>query len=95
LQIGDYPEAPLEDRDGNLWSGAYSPGGGVYRYDGEAFQYLSQKEGLGAGGVPSVREDRSGNVRLGTTSGVFRFDGERFQNFTKDGWPEHTGVIDD
>lgn len=75
----------LEDSAGYMWFGACSPGGGAYRYDGETFRYFSQPEGLGDGGVPSVREDRSGNVWLGTTSGVFRFDGESFINFTKDG----------
>lgn len=77
--------AIAEDREGHLWFGVSSQGGGVYRYDGEAFRHFSQQEGLGDGGVPSIRMDRSGNLWLGTTSGVFRFDGERFLHFTKSG----------
>lgn len=75
----------LEDRSGHVWFGVASAGGGVHRFDGEAFEYFSREEGLGDGGVPSIREDRSGNVWLGTTSGVFRFDGQRFVHFAKGG----------
>ncbi|MBL4590440.1 MAG: hypothetical protein JKY96_00625, partial [Phycisphaerales bacterium] len=48
-----------------------------------SFEYLSVEAGLGTGGVPSIREDRSGNLWFGTTVGVYHFDGERFINFTK------------
>ena len=72
-----------EDRAGHVWFGVSSAGGGVYRYDGEGFEFFSKDQGLGDGGVPSIREDRKGNLWLGTTSGVFRFDGKRFVNFTK------------
>ncbi len=76
--------AILEDRAGHVWFGVASVGGGVYRYDGEAFRYFSTDDGLGNGGVPSIREDRSGRLWFGTTAGVFRLDGEGFVNFTKD-----------
>ena len=77
--------AIAEDREGGLWFGAASRGGGVYRYDGEVFRHFSKDEGLGDGAVPSIRIDRSGHIWLGSTSGVFRFDGERFVHFTKSG----------
>jgi len=73
----------VEDRAGNIWFGVAAKGGGVYRFDGQDFRYFSKKEGLGDGGVASVREDRSGRVWLGSTSGVFRFDGERFVHVTQ------------
>jgi ligand-binding sensor domain-containing protein len=72
------------DRAGFVWFGVSGPGGGVYRHDGDSFRYFSEKEGLGVGGVFSIREDRSGTLWLGTTSGVFWFDGENFINFTRD-----------
>ena len=74
-----------EDRAGIVWFGAARAGGGVYRYDGESFEYLSEADGMGSGGVASVSEDRSGNVWFGTTAGVYCFDGERFFNFTRSG----------
>jgi len=71
------------DRAGHVWIGCSITGGGVYRYDGKTFEYLSEDAGLGKGGVPSIREDRNGNLWFGTTAGVYQFDGERFINFTK------------
>ena len=72
-----------EDRKGDVWIGAAMSGGGVYCYDGETFHHYSAEDGLGEGGVASIREDRSGTLWFGSTSGVFRFDGERFINFTR------------
>ncbi len=72
-----------EDREGNVWMGAAFAGGGVYRFDGDSFEYFSTDSGLGKGGVPSIREDRDGNLWLGTTTGVFHYDGLRFVPFTK------------
>lgn len=74
----------LEDRQGFIWFGAAYEGGGVYRYDGESFEYFNEEQGLGNGGVPSIRMDRSGNVWFGTTTGVYRYDKGRFINFTRD-----------
>lgn len=92
----------IEDSQGDIWFGAAYSRGGVYRYDGNDFQYLSTESGLGNGGVPSIRKDRSGNLWFGTTAGVYHYDGDRFINFTQDNpvlpvyqdplkdWPEET-----
>lgn len=74
----------LQDNTGAIWFGAAYEGGGVYRYDGDSFQYLNEQHGLGNGGVPSIRMDRSGDVWMGTTAGVYRYDNGRFINFTRD-----------
>lgn len=74
----------VEDQQGHIWFGAAYSRGGVYRYDGADFQYLSTESGLGNGGVPSIRKDRSGNLWFGTTAGVYHYDGTKFINFTKD-----------
>lgn len=70
---------------GDVWFGMSGPVRGAYRYDGEDFRFYSTKDGLGDGHCPSVGEDRSGDLWLGTTAGVYRLVGERFVNFTKDG----------
>lgn len=71
------------DGTGDVWFGRASPGGGVHRYDGKSFEYLSVPEGLGTGGVISLRADRSGTVWVGSTSGVFHYEGQRFVNLAK------------
>ncbi len=63
----------LEDRAGLLWFRASGPIRGTYRQGGDTFQFLSTR--LGDGDVMSIREDKSGNVWLGTTAGVYRIDG--------------------
>lgn len=86
----------IEDQAGDVWFGASHAGGGVYRYDGNDFEYLSQEHGLGIGGVPSIRLDRRGNVWLGTTEGVYHYDGNKFINFTLDNpqLPKRVASID-
>lgn len=74
----------LEDNEGTVWFGAAYEGGGVYRFDGDTFSYFNEKQGLGSGGVPSIRMDRSGDVWFGTTAGVYRYENKRFINFTRD-----------
>jgi len=74
----------LVDRTGAIWLGRASPGGGVYRYDGQRFDYLSTGHGLGDGGVIGLGEDRRGRIWVGSTSGVFCFDGTRFVNVTRE-----------
>lgn len=75
--------AILEDKSGHVWFGASMAGGGVHRYDGKDFRYFSVEDGLGTGGVPSIREDSAGTLWVGTTAGVFRLDGDRFVRFVK------------
>ena len=76
----------LVDSRGVVWLGRSSPGGGVYRHDGDDFELLSTEAGLGDGGIIGVTEDRSGRIWAGSTTGVFRFDGERFVELTRQGW---------
>ena len=73
----------VEDRHGHVWFGVASSGGGVHRFDGTSFRHFSEEDGLGGGGVPSMREDRAGRLWLGTTAGVYRLEGARFVNVTK------------
>ncbi len=76
----------LVDSRGAVWFGRSSPGGGVYRHDGDGFELLSTEAGLGEGAIIGVSEDRSGRLWVGSTTGVFRFDGERFVELTRQGW---------
>ncbi len=71
------------DRDGHVWFGRSMTGGGVDRFNGKTFEYFGDEAGLAGGGIPSLREDRNGDMWFGTTAGVYRFDGERFENFTR------------
>lgn len=80
----------FEDRAGVLWLGVAARDGGVYRFDGEAFEHFATGIEAGTdairtiGGVPSIRETSDGTLWLGSTNGVFRREGERFVHYTND-----------
>lgn len=42
---------------------------GVFRYDGEVFQHLSQEDGLVSGMVNDLLQDRNGDVWFATAGG--------------------------
>lgn len=77
-----YPdgEAPitcgLQDKEGILWFG--TSGKGVFRYDGETFTNITQKEGLCNNHIISILEDTSGNIWFGTREGLCSYDGKIF-----------------
>lgn len=75
--------AILEDNRGDIWFGASYSVGGVYRYDGASFVHFGAGQGIGRGGVPSIREDRDGTLWFGTTAGVYHYDGKQFINFSR------------
>lgn len=72
----------LQDKKGNIWFG--TNGGGVSKFDGNAFTHYTTSEGLTDNGVWSILEDRKGNLWFGTAgNGVSKFDGRSFTNFTE------------
>lgn len=66
----------LLDSEDVLWFG--SNGGGLYRYDSNAFTHFTEENGLCDNQVTSITEDHNGKLLLGTASGVCTYDGTRF-----------------
>ena len=80
VQISEYPSAPYEDRQGNLWfSSAFE---GVFRYDGTALIQFTEKDGLASNSVRGVMEDEDGVLWFGTSGGVSKYDGRSFETVT-------------
>ena len=75
-QIAQYPGAPFEDRQGNLWFTSVLEG--VIRYDGKEFVNFTQKDGLASNMVRGMLEDEKGLLWFATSGGVCTFDGEAF-----------------
>lgn len=63
--------AILETDDGHLWFG--TRGGGVTRYDGEAFTTMTREDGLVSDQVLSLHQDSRGDVWIGTGVGLTRY----------------------
>ncbi len=68
-----------QDHRGHLWFGT-----NVYdlmRYDGDTLVVFSERDGVGAGRITSITEDRDGQVWFGSYQGLTRFDGQSFSRF--------------
>jgi len=72
-----------EDLDGNIWLGTY--GGGVHKYDGMAFTYYSENEGLNNNLIWKVFCDNEGNKWFGTNGGgAVKYTGDRFTYYNEE-----------
>jgi ligand-binding sensor domain-containing protein len=65
--------------DGAVWVGAL--GGGVSRFDGEAWTNYSKEEGLAGESALSAAEGPDGALYFATGGGVCRFDGETWMTY--------------
>jgi len=65
---------------GIVWCGTW--GGGLARFDGEAWSYFTTADGLPANHVFMLEPDRDGTLWVGTSAGLARFDGHRFETLT-------------
>ncbi len=73
----------LEDRQGNLWFG--TDGVGVFKFDGENFTQISERDGLPDNNIVCILEDAQGDFWFSSRfGGVSRFDGESYHNYTAD-----------
>lgn len=72
----NFVRAVVRDNAGDLWVGTY--GGGVARYDGQAFTNYGTTEGLPDPFVNTVFKDVSGQIWVGSDTGVSRWVEGRF-----------------
>ena len=83
----------IEDKNGNLWIG--TEGGGVSRYDGNAFTNYTTEHGLLSNNISGFLQDKSGNLWIGTSDGgVNRYDGKSFKGFTTTQGLSHDKIKD-
>ncbi len=70
-----------QDRDGNLWIGAWW--GGVSKYDGRYLTNYSVAQGLSSDVVNCIFEDSKNNIWIGTGGGgVNKFDGRHITHYS-------------
>ena len=71
-----------EDKTGNLWFGTF--GGGVSRYDGNAFTHFGTEQGLESNIIWSITEDKLENLWfVNYNSGISCYDGKSITNYNK------------
>lgn len=69
--------AIFQDAQGHYWFGSAQQG--VARYDGQAFMYFNQADGLADNQLHSIQEDHTGRIWFSTQSGISSFDGRKLQ----------------
>ncbi len=90
-------ECAAEDENGNLWFG--TDGGGLTRFDGEAFKINIVPKGVTKSTVTCINADKAGNIWLSSNeSGVSYYDGKYFRNYSIPGLAKDnylTSVMED
>ena len=75
---GDVVNRGYLDKSGNMWFTTLKEG--VFKYDGQTFTNLSEKDGLCSNVVNAVVEDKDGIMWFGTAKGLCSYDGTKFTN---------------
>lgn len=84
----------MEDDAGDLWFASKDQG--VFRYDGEKIDNLSDLEGLGSNYAGGMGQDAQGNYWFTMKDGFCKYDGESFTSYTTEdglGGSEVWGLI--
>jgi ligand-binding sensor domain-containing protein len=91
--------AVFQDDDGVMWFG--TNGGGITKYDGNSYEYLTDKDGLADNVVYSIVKDKKGKILIGTNNGLsvfdpkskVKFNGKRFKNYTTKNGLSHNRIF--
>ncbi|MES2592652.1 MAG: two-component regulator propeller domain-containing protein [Bacteroidota bacterium] len=80
----------FQDDDGVMWFG--TNGGGITKYDGNSYEYITDKDGLADNVVFSIVKDKKGRILIGTNNGLSVFDGKYFKNYTTQNGLNHNRI---
>jgi signal transduction histidine kinase/ligand-binding sensor domain-containing protein len=84
------PYAAFTDTAGRVWIGFWT--GGITMFDGDRRTSFSAADGLPAGTITVIYQDRGGSLWVGTSRGVARYDGRVFHSPAKFGFPRSAAV---
>jgi DNA-binding NtrC family response regulator/ligand-binding sensor domain-containing protein len=66
-----FHQCSAKDATGQLWFG--TTGGGVYRYDGEHFQWLTEADGFPSNSISGFAPQPDGSMIIGTLRGIVHY----------------------
>jgi len=76
----------FQDDEGVMWFG--TTGGGITKYDGHFYEYITDKDGLADNVVYCIVKDKKGRLLIGTNNGLSIYDAKaksekkKFKNYT-------------
>ncbi|MES2139683.1 MAG: two-component regulator propeller domain-containing protein [Bacteroidota bacterium] len=90
--------AVFQDDNGVMWFG--TNGGGITKYDGKSYEYITDKDGLADNVVYCIEKDNKGKILIGTNNGLSVFtpsaspgkDSTHFKNFTTQNGLTHNRI---
>lgn len=90
--------AVFQDDNGVMWFG--TNGGGITKYDGKSYEYITDKDGLADNVVYCIEKDNKGKILIGTNNGLSVFnpsaslgkDSSHFKNFTTQNGLTHNRI---
>lgn len=62
----------FQDDEGTMWFG--TSGGGITKYDGNSYEYITDKDGLADNVVYCIVKDKKGRILIGTNNGLSVYD---------------------
>jgi ligand-binding sensor domain-containing protein/serine phosphatase RsbU (regulator of sigma subunit) len=62
----------IQNDDGSMWFG--TNGGGITKYNGQAYEFLTDKDGLADNVVFCMAKDKNGRILIGTNNGLSVYD---------------------
>jgi ligand-binding sensor domain-containing protein/serine phosphatase RsbU (regulator of sigma subunit) len=89
----------FQNDDGVMWFG--TSGGGITKFDGKFYEYLTDKDGLADNVVFCIKKDKKGNILIGTNNGLSVYDPSlnpnskvsRFKNYTTKNGLSHNRIF--
>ncbi|MES2396358.1 MAG: two-component regulator propeller domain-containing protein [Bacteroidota bacterium] len=64
--------AVFQDDNGVMWFG--TNGGGITKYDGKSYEYITDKDGLADNLIYCITKDKQGRILIGTNNGLSVYD---------------------
>ena len=89
----------FQNDDGVMWFG--TSGGGITKYDGNSFEYITDRDGLADNVVYCIVKDKKGRILIGTNNGLSIYEPylklkvgkKRFRNYTTKNGLSHNRIF--
>ncbi len=81
----------FQNDDGVMWFGTNA--GGIAKYDGSSYEYITDKDGLADNVVYCIVKDKKGRILIGTNNGLSVFEGKHFKNYTTQNGLSHNRIF--
>ena len=87
----------FQDDEGVMWFG--TSGGGITKYDGHFYEYITDKDGLADNVVYCIVKDKKGRLLIGTNNGLsiyhpkLKSDKKKFKNLTTNNGLSHNRIF--